>query len=174
MSSLYCGFALCEVDSDGNVLLPDFLAEALTPDNSQSELLISTHETDQCLVGYARDHLDALLARTERWREADEAAGRDAEGHHRRARHFFGMVERAPRDADHLRLPAALRCIGRIGDIALFVGAGDRFEIWNPELALAAGDAELRALTQWRLAAYRPRHRRAGTRRPRPSRKGGR
>lgn len=174
MSSLYCGSALCEVDDDGNVALPGFLSEALEHESGQADLLISTHESDSCLVGYAREHLRVLHDRTELWRAADEAAGRDAREHHRRTRHYFGMVEAAPRNAGMLRLPAVLRSIGHIGRTALFVGTGERFEIWDPDLALAAGDAELRELTRWRLAAHRRRPPRAGTRRPRQPRKGGR
>jgi hypothetical protein len=33
----------------------------------------------------------------------------------------------------------------------LFVGAGSHFEIWDPSLAMAGGDEELRYLAQYRL-----------------------
>ncbi len=40
---------------------------------------------------------------------------------------------------------------GRIEDLALFVGVGGTFEIWNPHLALQSGDADLRELAAYRL-----------------------
>jgi DNA-binding transcriptional regulator/RsmH inhibitor MraZ len=165
MSSLFCGCALCEVDADGIVRLPDFLAEALGPNDETGDLLVSPHEIDKCLVGFHRDHLDELAVRAERWRLADESAGRDARAHYARSRRCFGMVERAPRDAGAIRLPDAMRHLGQIGATALFVGAGDRFEIWNPDLAIASGDAELRELAAWRLSAYRRRRQRRPARR---------
>ena len=40
---------------------------------------------------------------------------------------------------------------GRIDDLALFVGVGGTFEIWNPRLALESGDSDLRELAAYRL-----------------------
>jgi hypothetical protein len=33
----------------------------------------------------------------------------------------------------------------------LFIGAGSHFEIWDPSLAIAGGDEELRYLARYRL-----------------------
>ena len=44
-----------------------------------------------------------------------------------------------------------MRRRGKIEDLALFVGTGGTFEIWNPHLALESGDADLRELAAFRL-----------------------
>ena len=169
MGSLYLGCTLCEVDAEGNVLLSDHQARGLGLPAIEEPLFLSTHERDQCLVGYARAHLGEIRTRTERWRLADEDAGRDAQAHHERMRRLFGIVEVAPRNVHGLLLPPVMRHLGRIESVALVVGAGDRFEIWNPQLALAHGDSRFRELASWQVThRHAPR---AGSRRARPVRR---
>jgi DNA-binding transcriptional regulator/RsmH inhibitor MraZ len=157
MASLYCGFALCEVDEDGLVHLPSFLSEALAGEASETELLLAKHEIDDCLVGYDNGHLQQLHARSDAYREADVSAGRDLQAHHRRSRHWFGLVERAPRASGAIRIPPVMRHLGHIGASALFVGTGERFEIWDPARALASEDGTLRELAAWRFKPARRR-----------------
>ncbi|QIG80353.1 hypothetical protein [Stakelama tenebrarum] len=150
---MFHGSALCEVDGDGNVALPGFVAEALRGSPDSGQLIVARHETDPCLVGYGQNHLRTLRRRTERRRIADERVGRDPRGHHRRVRRSFGLVEPLARQSDRAQLPAAMRHLGRIGARALFVGAGDNFEIWNPDLALESEDETLREITAWQIQA---------------------
>ena len=168
MGSLFLGCTLCEVDGDGNVLLSDNQARALGLPALEEPLLLSTHERDQCLVGYAKAHLGEIRTRTERWRLADEDAGRDGRAHHERMRRLFGIVEVAPRSERGLLLPAVMRHLGRIESVALVVGAGDRFEIWNPQLAVAHTDGRFRELAAFQVSRHPPR---AGSRRARPVRR---
>ncbi len=44
-----------------------------------------------------------------------------------------------------------MRRKGKIEDLALFVGVGGTFEIWNPYVALESGDEDLRDLAAYRL-----------------------
>ncbi len=152
MTALFHGSELCEVDADGNVAIPGFLSEALDAPSS-SELLVAKHQADACLIGYGRGHLGTLAERTERRRRADEDRGEDARNHYRRMRSTFGLSERMARNDAKLRIPPAMRHLGRIGSLALFVGAGDSFEIWNPELALQSEDEQFRDLAAFRLGA---------------------
>ncbi len=171
MSFLYCGCAICAVDAEGIVAIPEALAEDFGL-NAATELLLSPHESDHCLVGFARDHLSEVHSHAERWRLADESAGRGAQAHHRRARQLFGIVEPARRVDGGLQIPATMRHLGQIGRSAVVVGAGERFEIWDADLALTSGDAEFRELVAYRLKLQRRRPPRGGTRRPRPSHDG--
>lgn len=155
MTSLFFGSELVAVDEAGNVVVPQFLSEGLGDPSASAELLLSKHETEGCLIGYGREHLDELKTRAERRRLADEAAERDARGHYHRQRRTFGLVEKAPRTGTTLRIPPAMRHLGKIGALALFVGAGDNFEIWNPELALESGDEMFRDLAAYRLQSHR-------------------
>ena len=147
---MFLGSALCEVDQDGNVSIPAFLAEALGA--GAAELLVAKHE-DGCLVGYGRERLETLSARAEARRLADEARGDDARNHYARMRRTFGVVDRMPCAGATIRIPAAMRHLGKIGGLALFVGAGDSFEIWNPELAIENSDEQFRDLAAFQLKA---------------------
>jgi DNA-binding transcriptional regulator/RsmH inhibitor MraZ len=150
MNGLYHGSELCDVDADGNVAIPAFLEEALAPE-TDPEIIVARHQADACLIGYDRGHIATLAARAERLRQAEEARGEEARAHYRRMRGTFGLSERMNRNAKSLRIPAAMRHLGRIEDLALFVGAGDNFEIWNPMLALESDDEQFRALAEFRL-----------------------
>ncbi|RYD56929.1 MAG: hypothetical protein EOP60_04720 [Sphingomonadales bacterium] len=151
MSTLFHGSEICQVDAEGNVAIPALLSEAIS--GEVCELLLAKHETDACLIGYGRDHLTALAARNERCRLAEEARGDDARAHHHRMRRSFALTDRMPRDSARVTISAAMRHLGRIGRHALFVGAGDSFEIWNPELALQSDDQEFRDLVAYRMGA---------------------
>ncbi|MES2443508.1 MAG: hypothetical protein V4574_11825 [Pseudomonadota bacterium] len=148
---MFHGSAICEVDQDGEVQLPAFLAEALA--GNPSDLLLSKHAVDGCLVGYGRDFLDTLSTRSEARRLAGEARGEDAGAHYRRMRRTFGVVEKMPRTGSRMTIPAAMRHLGKIGGLALFVGAGDSFEIWNPDLAIENEDEQFRDLAAFQLKA---------------------
>jgi MraZ protein len=114
-------------------------------------MVVGAHESDPCLTAYAPGETPALHAEIERRRLRDEAAGAPAESHHARARRMFGFVEDAAIEEGRLALPPMMRRKGRIGALALFVGTGRGFEIWNPELAREAGDEALRELAEYRL-----------------------
>ena len=156
MTTLFHGSAICEVGQDGTVQVPAFLAEALAGDTS--DLLLSKHAVDGCLVGYGRDHLDTLSTRSEARRLADEARGEDARNHYRRMRRTFGIVEKMTRTGATITIPAAMRHLGKIGTLALFVGAGDSFEIWNPDLAIESDDEQFRDLAAFRLSSRGSQH----------------
>jgi DNA-binding transcriptional regulator/RsmH inhibitor MraZ len=73
-------------------------------------------------------------------------------------RRTFGLADRLPHGDNVIRIPAAMRHLGRIDRLALFVGAGDSFEIWNPDLALQNDDAMFRELAAFRLRSRRDHH----------------
>ncbi len=168
MGSTYLGCALCEVDTDGNVLVTDETAQALGLPALNQPIFFSAHERDHCLVGYARSDLNTVQTRTARWQLSDETDQSDAVTADPRLHRLLGMVEAEPRSAHGLRLPASMRQMGQIESVALIVGAGDRFEIWNPNFVAptaprGAAAHGVRPVT-WR---HQPR---AGSRRERPAR----
>ena len=149
MTSFFHGSALVDVDAEGNAAIPGFVAEALT---DQPELIVAKHESDACLVGYGPARLALLAERSERRRLADEARGAEARSHYQRMRRTFGLADRLPRRDTTIRIPAAMRHLGKIDGLALFVGTGDSFEIWNPELAMASEDPQFRDLAAFQLS----------------------
>jgi DNA-binding transcriptional regulator/RsmH inhibitor MraZ len=153
MTSLFHGSAICDVDAEGNVTVPEFLADALAADTA--DLVVAKHDAEACLVGYGRERLTTLQDRAERRRQAEEDRGEDARKHYHRMRRTFGLADRMPHGDNVIRISAAMRHLGKIDRLALFVGAGDSFEIWNPDLALQSDDAMFRELAAFRLRMRR-------------------
>ena len=49
----------------------------------------------------------------------------------------FAATEEVPYDSSgRILLPPMMRRKGEIGDLALFLGTGETFQIWNPKLLL--------------------------------------
>jgi MraZ protein len=133
---LFYGFSLQSVDDKGRVAIPADLRETLDGNSPARQLLITRHATLPCLVcydaGWAHELNDRLneLARTAKLegRPFDEAAERRI----RRA-------ERATYDANgRFVVPSFERERAGIGKWAFFAGDNDTFQIWAPEVLLAA------------------------------------
>ena len=147
---LFIGNALCAVDAAGALILPAFVRGTLSRRSDAGMIFAGTHEKDACLIAYDLGFVRSLAIDFTRRRIAEEAAAPLA--HHARARRTFGLVEELLLDAGgSIRLPAILQRRARIDRIALIVGTGDAFEIWNPDLALESGDSGLRDLAAFHL-----------------------
>ena len=152
VTHIFSGNALGALDEDGRVRLPPFILREMARRGDSGRVLLGVHESDPCLTGYGAALRPRLEAELERRRLRDEALGRAPDEHHARARRTFGLVEEASFDeAGRLTLPPLARHRGGLGRHLLFVGAGTHFEIWDPSLAMAGGDEELRHLAEYRL-----------------------
>ena len=152
VAHIFSGNALGALDEAGRVRLPPFILRELGRPGDGGRLLLGVHEKDPCITGYGAGLQPRLEAELERRRLRDEALGLPADGHHARARRTFGLVEEAHFDTGgRLTLPPLARRRGGLAREILFVGAGSHFEIWDPSLAMAGGDEELRYLAQYRL-----------------------
>jgi DNA-binding transcriptional regulator/RsmH inhibitor MraZ len=152
VTHLFSGNALGAVDGQGRVRLPVFILREMERSGECSRLIFGVHEKDPCLTGYGPKLKLRLHGELERRRLRDEEAGRPADDHHARARRTFGLVEEASWDeGGTVRLPPLARRRGRIGERILFIGAGTSFEMWDPAVALAEGDEEVREVAQYRL-----------------------
>lgn len=152
---LFNGSGLSAVDTAGRTRLPTFIQQALIARSGCRNLLIGAHESDGCIAGFDHGHAIVVHAELERRRLAGEAAGEAPEAHHARARRMFGLAEEAQFDIDGVvTLPPLPRRLGGIGGLALFVGTGGAFEIWDPSRARERGGEELRALAEYRLAQH--------------------
>jgi MraZ protein len=154
LASLFSGNALAEVDEDGGLRLPPFVLRTLARRSEARRVLFSPHEADPCMTGYDEGHEAWLFAEAERRRLYEETLGLAASAHHARLRRTFGSVDAAEIDPDgRVVLPAMMRVRAGIDRVALVIGAGAAFEVWNPETARDAGDPELRQLAAFALAA---------------------
>jgi MraZ protein len=151
--TLFSGNALRAVDSNGVTTLPGFVMRALEGRGIDPTLVFAGHESDPCISGYDEGYQAVLHAEIQRRQLRDEAQGVAPAAHHKRARRVFGLVERARYDdRGRVTLPPRMRHKGRIGDRALFIGAGGNFEVWNPDLAREAADGDVRELAEFALS----------------------
>ena len=153
VTHIFSGNALGALDEEGRVRLPSFILREVTRVGDGGRLLLGAHETDPCITGYVSSLRPRLEAELERRRLRDEALGLPVDAHHARARRTFGLVEEARYDdRGRLTLPPLARRRGALARDILFIGAGSHFEIWDPSLAIAEGDEELRYVARYRLA----------------------
>ena len=152
LEHLFNGSALSAVDAKGRLSVPSFIRGVIERRSDAKAVVIGMHEASPCLNAYDRGYAKILYAENERRRLIEESSGGDLAAHHARARRTFGLTEDVPYDTSgRIILPPMMRRKGRIEDLALFVGIGGTFEIWNPRLALESGDEELRDLASYRL-----------------------
>jgi MraZ protein len=152
LEHLFNGSALTAVDAKGRLSVPAFIRGVIERRSDARAVVIGAHEVDPCLTAYDRGYARFLHDENERRRLAEEASGGSPEAHFSRARRTFGLTEDVPYDSSgRIILPPMMRRKGKIEDLALFVGAGGTFEIWNPQVALKSGDADLRELAAYRL-----------------------
>jgi len=148
----FSGNALRAVDGEGRTRLPPFVLRVLERRGAGARLLLGAHPSGLCLSGYDEGHTAVLFAELERLQLRDEAVGVAETAHHARAHTMFGAVEEARFDAGgRFVLPAMMRRRGRIAGLALYVGTGGSFEIWDPHLAREAGGDVLRELAEYLL-----------------------
>jgi MraZ protein len=153
LEHLFSSSALRIVDAGGCVSLPPFVRTALERRSDCPVVVIGLHDIDPCLLAYDRGYARILHAEHERGRLTENGS----EIHYARARRIFGFSEEASCGYEgRITFPPLMRRKGKIEDLALFVGTGGAFEIWNPQLALEAGDTALRELAVWRLEEFLP------------------
>jgi MraZ protein len=154
VTHIFSGNAIGALDEEGRVRLPPFILREMARHQGGGRVLLGVHEKDPCLTGYGSALQPRLEAELERRRLRDEALGRPLEEHHARARRTFGLVEEASYDeCGRMTLPPLALRRGALGRSILFIGAGSHFEIWDPSLAMAEGDEELRFVAEYRLGA---------------------
>lgn len=153
--ALFTGHALNAIDGKGRVAIPAGMRAAIEANGDGRNLIIAKHESDDCLIGYDRGWSALLHARLERTEDRAADAGKDY-SRHNPARRAFGLIEDVPYDASgRFILPPMLRDRAKLTDLALFLGTGDTFEIWNPRILIEAPsmDAEIKDVARWLLEA---------------------
>ena len=134
----FSGSGVCVVDGAGRLLLPAFVRETISRRSAAHRLFIGSHESDPCLVAYDAGFVSIIHADVERRRVAEQAVSPQL--HFARARRAFGFVEPADIAGGKIVLPALMRRRARIAELALLVGTGGTFEIWDARTALERDD----------------------------------
>jgi transcriptional regulator MraZ len=146
LEHFFSGSTLVAVDAKGRLSVPAPIRQKIERRSDMRAIMLTRHPDAPCLAGFDTNYLAFLHAENER-RRGEE--GNDPRAHESRARLSFGNAEEVSYDASgRILLSAKLRNRGQIEELALFVGVGPIFELWNPRLALDYQDPAIRAIAQ--------------------------
>jgi MraZ protein len=154
LEHLFQGSALNAVDAKGRVSIPSFLRGVIERRGNSKTIVLAKHEAFPCLSAYDPAYAALKHAKLERLLEKQET-GPDAQlEYQQRNLIAFAATEEVPYDSSgRILFPPMMRRKGEIGDLALFLGTGETFQIWNPELLLADSriPADLKDIARFRL-----------------------
>ena len=142
LEHLFQGSALNAVDAKGRVSVPAFLRAVIEKRGDARTIVLAKHDSFPALSAYDPAFAAMRHAKLERLLEKEETSP-DAElEYQRRNMMAFAATEETPYDSSgRIVLPPMMRRKGGIEDLALFLGTGETFQIWNPKLFL--GDARI-------------------------------
>ena len=142
LEHLFQGSALNAVDAKGRVSVPAFLRAVIERRGDARTIVLAKHDSFPALSGYDPAFAAMRHAKLERLLEKEETSP-DAElDYQRRNMMAFAATEETPYDTSgRIVLPPMMRRKGGIEDLALFLGTGETFQIWNPKLFL--GDSRI-------------------------------
>ena len=138
LEHLFQGSALNAVDAKGRVSVPAFLRQVIERRGDARTIVLAKHDNFHALAAYDPAYAALKHAKLERLaekQETDPAADLD---YARRSMMAFGATEEVPYDSSgRIVIPPMMRSKGGIEDLALFIGVGETFQLWNPKLFLA-------------------------------------
>ena len=138
LEHLFQGSALNAVDAKGRVSIPSFLRSVVERRGDARTLVLAKHEAFACLSAYDPAYAALKHSKLERLLEKKETNPDAALEYQQRNLMAFAATEEVPYDSSgRILFPPMMRLKGQIGDLALFLGAGETFQIWNPKLLLA-------------------------------------
>ncbi|WP_315760877.1 division/cell wall cluster transcriptional repressor MraZ [Sphingomonas sp. Y38-1Y] len=133
---LFHGFSLQSVDDKGRVAIPADLRETLDGNSPAKQVLITRHATLPCLVCYDAGWAQEL---NERLNNAARAAKAEGKPFDETAERRAQRAEKATYDANgRFVIPGFERERVGIAKWAFFAGDSDTFQIWSPEVLMAA------------------------------------
>ena len=154
LEHLFQGSALNGVDAKGRVSVPAFLRSVIERRGDARTITLAKHEVFPCLNAYDPAYAALKYAKIERLAEKEETGAGSELDYARRTLMAFGASEEVPYDSSgRIVLPPMMRRKGGIEDLALFIGAGETFHIWNPKLFLEHPDVpeDMKDIARFRL-----------------------
>ena len=138
LEHLFQGSALNAVDAKGRVSVPSFLRSVIERRGDARTIVLAKHDSFPCLSAYDPAYAALKHEKMERLLEKQETDPAAELEHARRTMMAFGATEEVPYDSSgRIIVPPMMRRKGQLDDLALFVGVGETFQIWNPKLFLA-------------------------------------
>lgn len=151
---LFQGSALNAVDAKGRVSVPSFMRGVVEKRSDAKALVLAKHDTFPCISAYDRGYAAIQHAKLERLYEREETDPAGLAAYHQRNMLAFGSTEDVPYDSGgRIILPPMMRRKGGIEELALFIGAGETFHIWNPRIFLESADVheDMKDIARYRL-----------------------
>ena len=137
LEHLFQGSALNAVDGKGRVSIPAFLRSVIERRGDARTIVLAKHEAFPCLSAYDPGYAALKHAKLERLLEKEETSPDAQLEYQQRNLMAFAATEEVPYDSSgRILMPPMMRRKGEIGDLALFLGTGETFQIWNPQLLL--------------------------------------
>jgi MraZ protein len=138
LEHLFQGSALNAVDAKGRVSIPAFLRSVVERRGDARTIVLAKHEEFPALSAYDPAYAALKHSNLERLLEKEETSSDAQLEYQQRNLMAFAATEEVPYDSSgRILFPPMMRLKGQIGDLALFLGAGETFQIWNPKLLLA-------------------------------------
>ena len=138
LEHLFQGSALNSVDAKGRVSVPAFLRSVIERRGDARTITLAKHEAFPALSAYDPAYAALKHGKLERLLEKEETNPDAQLDYEQRNLMAFAATEEVPYDSSgRIILPPMMRRKGEIDDLALFLGAGESFQIWNPRLFLA-------------------------------------
>ena len=137
LDHLFQGSALNAVDGKGRVSIPSFLRSVIERRGDARTIVLAKHQNFPCLSAYDPAYAALKHSKLERLLEKEET-GPDAQlEYEQRNLMAFAATEEVPYDSSgRIVFPPMMRRNGQIGELALFLGTGETFQVWNPQLLL--------------------------------------
>ena len=137
LEHLFQGSALNAVDAKGRVSVPAFLRTVIERRGDARTIVLAKHENFPCLSAYDPAYAALKHAKLERLLEKEETSPDAQLDYQQRNLMAFAATEEVPYDSSgRILFPPMMRRKGQIADLALFLGTGETFQIWNPQLLL--------------------------------------
>jgi MraZ protein len=154
LEHLFQGSALNAVDAKGRVSVPSFLRSVIEKRGDARTIVLAKHSQFACLDAYDPAYAALKHAKLERLLEKQEENADAALIYQQRNLMAFAATEEVPYDSSgRVLLPPMMRRKGGIEELALFLGTGETFQIWNPQTLLSDTNIpeDLKDICRYRL-----------------------
>ena len=154
LEHLFQGSALNAVDAKGRVSVPAFLRTVIERRGDARTIVLAKHSQFACLDAYDPAYAALKHLKLERLLEKQEENADAQLIYQQRNLMAFAATEEVPYDSSgRVLLPPMMRRKGGIADLALFLGTGETFQIWNPQTLLGDDNIpeDLKDICRYRL-----------------------
>ncbi|MEQ7873431.1 division/cell wall cluster transcriptional repressor MraZ [Sphingomonas sp. ASV193] len=134
--------------------MPAFLRSVIERRGDAKAIVLAKHDQFPCLSAYDPAYAAMKHSKIERLLEKQETDPASELDYARRTMMAFGATEEVAYDSSgRIIVPPMMRRKGQLAELALFIGVGETFQLWNPEIFLAHPDIpeDMKDIARFRL-----------------------